>query len=303
MTVVLTGPSRGLGRDTALALADRGCRLVLLGRPSAAYDEVAAEAARRSRGAVHKIDADFASVASVRSAARAVRDLVANGSMPAVNTVIGNAGLQHTNRRQITLDGLESTFGVNVVANHTLVTELLGALAPDAHVIIVGSGTHYGKLPATLLVAAPQWDDPSTLAQPGGADADSSRGGQRAYSTSKLAVNYLVNELQRRHGDVARFNVYDPGLMAGTGLARTAPPWKLWVWNNVMPKLTPVIPGMATTSASAKCLVRFALGDDHRDLRGGYVEIGKRSQASAESNDPAREAALWDACVQLTADH
>lgn len=37
---VVTGASRGIGRATALALAARGCRLALVGRPSKALDEV-----------------------------------------------------------------------------------------------------------------------------------------------------------------------------------------------------------------------------------------------------------------------
>jgi NAD(P)-dependent dehydrogenase (short-subunit alcohol dehydrogenase family) len=139
-----------------------------------------------------------------------------------------------------------------------------------------------------LLVAAPFWDDPRKLAKP--QTTVSTREGQRAYSTSKLAVNYLVNELQRRHLE-HRFNVFDPGLMPATGLARDMSKLKQFAWNNVLPRVVKFVPGMSTTAKSGSSLARLALGIDHGDLRAGYVEIDKLSKASDAS---------FDACEQMS---
>ena len=69
-TVVLTGPTSGLGRETAGSLARMGARLVLVGRDAGRLartrDEILAET---PGAAVATVVADMASLASVRAAA------------------------------------------------------------------------------------------------------------------------------------------------------------------------------------------------------------------------------------------
>ncbi len=324
-TVLVTGPTRGLGREAALHLASLGARLILLGRPSMAFDAVATEA--RALGAnVEQVGADFASLASVRAAietvvhltggddrvgvdggvgggvAGSVLDRSETSSSAAkhggIDAIVANAGLQMADRVQSTVDGFEITFAVNVLANHLLLTGLSERLNDGAHVVIVGSGTHYGKFPATLLVAAPRWSNAATLARAGSEAEANSRSGQSAYATSKLAVNYLVNEFQRRDTRGIRYNVFDPGLMPGTGLARDMPAYKQWVWDNLMPKMT-FVPGTSTPVNSGRFLARLAVGLDHPELRGGYVEIDHVSRASQESFNVDREADLLAVCDEL----
>ena len=90
-------------------------------------------------------------------------------ALRSVDAIVGNAGVQGRDRIQQSENGYELTFAVNVIANHVLVERLVPALSADAHVVIVGSGTHYGTFPTTSLVAAPVWADPATLARPGAA--------------------------------------------------------------------------------------------------------------------------------------
>jgi NAD(P)-dependent dehydrogenase (short-subunit alcohol dehydrogenase family) len=304
-TVLITGPTQGLGRETALGLARRGCRLVLLGRPSTRLDDVVDAAARAGAASVHPVEVDMSSVGAVVRAAAVVGRLVAAGTIGRLDAIVANAGVQMSNRTESSVDGYELTFAVNVVANQALLTALASTLTSTAHIVIVGSGTHYGSFPTTALVAAPVWAEPSVLATPGaalprGRDAASAKAGQCAYSTSKLAVNYLVNELQRRSAPSVRVNVYDPGLMPGTGLARDLSKVKQWAWDNVLPRLVWVIPGAATVKHSASQLVGFVLGDDLVDVRGAYVEIGQLRQPSPASHDLAREEALWQWCDSAT---
>lgn len=299
-TALVTGPTRGLGKEATLHLASLGTRLILLGRPSPAFDAIAAES--RSRGAVvEQVGTDFESLASVRSAIESVKRLVDRSGPLAggIDAVVANAGLQMTDRVHVTVDGLETTFAVNVIANHLLLSGLGDALNPAAHVVIVGSGTHFGQFPATLLVAAPTWTSASVLARPGGADETKARSGQTAYSTSKLAVNYMVNEFQRRDTRGVRYNVFDPGLMPGTGLARDMPAYKQWVWHKVMPKMT-FVPGTSTPANSGRLLARLAVGLDHAGLRAGYVEIDKATKASDASFNVQREADLFAVCDEIT---
>jgi NAD(P)-dependent dehydrogenase (short-subunit alcohol dehydrogenase family) len=297
-TVLVTGPTRGLGRDLTLALAKRKVHLVLLGRDLDALGAVAREAQASGAPSAHIIKVDFASLSQTAEAASQVAALVNAGKIGRINTVIANAGIQLGNRNQQTQDSLELTFGVNVVANQVLLRNVKPCLTDDAHVVIVGSGTHFGDVVTRQLVAAPKWQAPGDLAKSGGDGAEGARAGQCAYSTSKLGVNYLVHELNRQWAAPLRANVYDPGLMPGTGLARDLPKLKQWAWNNIMPVLT-IFPGVATTKHSAEQLAQLALGEAHATARDEYFEIGKLTKASDASFSPTRERELWDCCDSL----
>jgi NAD(P)-dependent dehydrogenase (short-subunit alcohol dehydrogenase family) len=297
--VLVTGPTRGLGKDLALALAKRGCGLVLAGRDETALNQVAELTRKQGSPRVECVPLDLASFAAIRKAVGQLTNRESEGGLGPITAVVANAGIQKTNRSSATVDGLETTFGVNVVGNHLLLMQLEPLLAADAHVVVIGSGTHFGDPLTRRLVAAPVWEDPAFLAEPGRPGSNTAQAGQCAYSTSKLAVNYLVHELNRRWAEPRRANIYDPGLMPGTGLARDYPKFKQWAWNNVMPALT-LLPGVATTARSAERLARLTLGEDHPSARNSYIEIGKLSAASKESDNPTREAALWAFCEQIT---
>lgn len=295
ITVLVTGPTRGLGRALVdVLVGDRGVpgsRLLLAGRSG-----IAEVAAATGAGAV---PLDLADLGSVRAAAASVVGLVARGELPPLGAVVANAGLQVTDRRRHSADGHELTFAVNVLAQHQLLRGLAPALAPGAHVVLLGSGTHWGGRRSMGLVAAPRWEDPLDLARADlGADADRPVAGQRAYATSKLAVVLLAHAWQRRHPGL-RVNVYDPGLMPGTGLARDMSPARQWAWRTVLPALR-VLPGVTTPEASARHLADLALGRTHPDLRGGYVEIGRVTRSSPASHDRAAEDRLWEVAEQLT---
>ena len=292
--VLVTGPTRGLGRALVDVLAAHAPRppLLLAGRAGTA--RLAAATGARA------VALDLEDLGAVAGAARAVAELVRSGSVPPLGAVVANAGLQVTDRRQRSADGHELTFAVNVLAQHQLLRGLLPALAPGAHVVLLGSGTHYGDLRSLGLVAPPRWEDPRDLARADvGEDAGSPAAGQRAYATSKLAVVLLAHAWQRRHPRL-RVNVYDPGLMPGTGLARAMSPARQWAWRHVLPALR-VLPGVTTPRASARHLAALALGETHPALRGGYVDLGRETRSSPASHDRAAEDRLWEVAEELCA--
>ncbi len=300
-SIVVTGPTRGLGRALVplLTAARPGAPLVLLGRPGAALEAVTEEAAR-SAARVVAVPCDLASLQEVRAAAATVRDAVAAGDLPPVAALVSNAGLQTADRRRTTADGHELTFGVNVLAPHALVEGLRPALADGAHVVLLGSGTHHGDR-SMGLVDPPRWEHPRDLARPDGPDGDP-RAGSRAYATSKLAVVYQAHEWDRRYGDASpalRVNVYDPGLMPGTGLARRRSGVERFAWSFLLPALR-VLPRVTTPQRSARALADLVLGRTHAGLRGGYVTLGEVDEPSAASFDPQRERELWQVCTELT---
>jgi NAD(P)-dependent dehydrogenase (short-subunit alcohol dehydrogenase family) len=303
-TVVVTGPTRGLGLEACRALADRaladrapGAHVVLLGRAGPAMDAVVSELRGRVRS-VASVAVDFADFGQIAAAARRVGELVETGACGTIDGLVVNAGIQTVDRLHRTVDGLELTFGVNVVAPFLLMRDLGGHLTPGASVVLVGSGTHTTDR-STKLVAHPRWEDPADLAQPGlGPDPASKVAGQRAYATSKLALNHLCHELDRRSGGRWRCNIHDPGLMPGTGLARDMNVLRRFIWHRVLPYVP--MSGTSTPPRSGVVLAEMALGLQFPELRGGYVHIDSLSRASDESYDEAREARLWEVLEALT---
>lgn len=289
--MLLTGPTGGLGRAVLTELGDpRPAGIALLGRDPVSL----ADAVTQVPGA-QSVPLDLSSLASVRAAAQGVRDLVGAGHPPLTSVVL-NAGVQTTDRRRTSVDGHELTFAVNVLAQHALLAGLEPVLAPGARVVLVGSGTHLGDWHSFGLVPKPRWEDPAVLAaaDPAGGPLDA-EGGARAYSTSKLGVMYLAHAWQRRRSSLY-VNVFDPGMMAGTGLAREQGRAARFAWKHVLPRLT-VLPGTSSPASAAADLVALALGERHPSLRGGYVEGDRLCGSSSESYDVTREDALWDWCT------
>lgn len=298
-TVVVTGPTRGLGLEACRALVERAPRshLVLLGRPGPPMEAVVSELRGRVRSVVD-IPVDFGDLGQVRAAGRRICELVDAGDCGSVDGLVLNAGIQTVDRMHQTVDGLELTFGVNVVAPFLLLQEVRTHLARGSSIVLVGSGTHTTDR-STRLVAHPRWEDPAALARPGNSpDAGSAVAGQRAYATSKLAVNHLCHELDRRSAGRWRCNVHDPGLMPGTGLARDMSALRRFAWHHVLPHLP--VPGTSTPQRSGVVLAEMALGLRFPELRGGYVDIDRVTRASDESYDADREARLWEVLESLT---
>ena len=300
-SVLITGPTRGLGRSLVDELARRGTSaLTLLGRPSDALQAVADQARRAGVPHVAVLPVDLADLRSVHAVGPALRAAVDAGHPPP-DALVLNAGIRTSDRRQVSAQGHELTFAVNVLAQHLLLTVLLPQTAAGGQAVLLGSGTHWGGRHSMYLVPRPSWQDPLLLARGGSPDVPEERSaGARAYATSKLAVVHLAHVWQRRAQSGQRVNVYDPGLMPGTGLARDLRPHEQWVWRTLMPGLR-VLPGVTSPDRSSRHLAGLVLGERHAALRGGYVELGRARRSSPASYDAAREDRLWEVCEELAA--
>ncbi|MFD5825324.1 SDR family NAD(P)-dependent oxidoreductase [Lentzea sp. NPDC060358] len=292
-TVLITGPTRNLGRHAALAMARRpaGQRpdLLLLGRGGADLASVAGEA--RALGAtVREISCDLASLAEVRAAAATARDLVDSGAVRPLRAVVANAGL--VSAGQTSADGYELTFAVNHLAHARLIGDLLPALTAPARIVLIGSNTYHQNFWRKLLGVAPaRWADPAELARASGEDA------MTAYSTAKLAILYYAHELQRHVGDGVNVSVFEPGWMPGTALGRGAP-----AAARAVSRLLGRIPGVSTPQRSGPLLAAQALDDRWAHLRdGAFVVKTKETEVLPVAHDRARERRLWEATAHLVA--
>lgn len=132
-TIVVTGPNRGLGLETCRALAGRSpdSHLVLLGRAGQRTDAVVTELRGRVRS-VTFVAVDFSDLDQIRASGREVDRMVATGACGPIDGLVLNAGIQTVDRLHRTADGLELTFGVNVVAPFLLVRSLAASATAGA---------------------------------------------------------------------------------------------------------------------------------------------------------------------------
>ena len=104
-TILITGATNGIGLETAVALARKGNRLVLLGRDQGRMDAAVDEVKRRSgvAAAPESWLCDFGSQAQIRKLAVHVL-----ARYDRLDVLVNNAGLA-TRRRELTEDGIERT--------------------------------------------------------------------------------------------------------------------------------------------------------------------------------------------------
>jgi NAD(P)-dependent dehydrogenase (short-subunit alcohol dehydrogenase family) len=145
-TVLVTGATSGLGLASAVALAAAGARVLLTARD-----------AERGKAALHRVladggpgaelvELDLADLASVRRAARDVRERTGD----ALHVLMNNAGVMATPRRR-TVDGFELQIGTNHLGPAALTWLLMPALrggaggtGGSARVVTVASLAHRG---------------------------------------------------------------------------------------------------------------------------------------------------------------
>ena len=142
MTILVTGATDGIGKQTALELARRGHHVLVHGRSEARVAATRDELVRQVKDArVDGVTFDLASLAAVRAGAARLLD-----QHERLHLLINNAGV-FAHERRVSADGFELTFAVNHLA-HFLLTELLlprlQASGP-ARVVNVSSQAHQGS--------------------------------------------------------------------------------------------------------------------------------------------------------------
>jgi NAD(P)-dependent dehydrogenase (short-subunit alcohol dehydrogenase family) len=142
-TVLITGSTGGIGKETARQLAELGAAVILVGRDTYRAETAAAEL-RRSSGneGVTAITADMSRLRDVRRLAEE-----AGTRTGGVDVLINNAGATRSHR-ELTEDGIETAFAVNVVAPFCLTHWLMPALTASgaARVINITGGIPRGRI-------------------------------------------------------------------------------------------------------------------------------------------------------------
>ena len=197
-TVLVTGSTSGVGRETALALGRLGATVLVHGRDEAAGNRVVDRLGETAgEGAFRR--ADFADL-------DAVEGLAEWASTHDPDVVVNNAGGLFRDPR-LTDAGVEYTAHVNHLAPFLLTERLRDVLPADGRVVNVASEAHRaGSLDVDRLRDT---DGYSSWA---------------AYCRSKLANVLHARELARRlPDDGPTANALHPGVVPGSGFARHLP--------------------------------------------------------------------------------
>jgi NAD(P)-dependent dehydrogenase (short-subunit alcohol dehydrogenase family) len=299
-SVLITGPTGGLGKSAALTIANRPALqrpdLLLVGRPGRALAEVA-DGARAAGATVYDIGCDLARLDEVRETGRKVRGLLDAGAVRPLRGLVANAGVSSADTRTASVDGYELTFAVNYLAHAQLIGDLLGSFVQPARIVLLGSNTYYQNIFRRMLRVPPaDWRDPLELARPTAADASATfKQSGTAYSNSKLALFYYAHELQRRAPAGINVSVFEPGFMPGTGLGRGQSPGV-----QRLGRVIARIPGVSSPTGSGPALASVVLDDRWAHLRdGAFVVKNAEREVKPFANDPLRETRLWDATAEL----
>ena len=193
---LITGATSGIGKATAMGLANMGASVVMVGRDRGRGEAALAEIKEKSANAsVDLLLADLSSQEEVRRLADEFKE-----AYPRLDVLINNAGVFRS-ERITTADGLEMTFAVNHLAYFLLTNLLLDVLKASApsRIVNVSSGDHRN---GTI-----DFDD---------LQGEKGYKGAKAYSQSKLANVLFTYELARRlEGTGVSANCLHPG--AGSG--------------------------------------------------------------------------------------
>ena len=237
-TYIVTGAARGLGFSIAQHLARQPETSVVL----AVRDLQAGRAAAQAIGSnVTAKDIDLDSTASV------VR-FVESWSTPLAG-LVNNAGLQIVDAtRRIEPEGYEQTFAVNHL-NALRLTLGLWPQLEGARVLFIGSGTHNpNNRTATIFgFRGALFESIKNCSEGLNTSDDIKQLGLDRYATSKFLNMVSTVELARRVKESrTAFYCLDPGLMAGTGLARTAAAAIRFAWDHALPLIATLLPDTST---------------------------------------------------------
>jgi len=275
---IITGPTSGAGRETALRMARRGT-LVLVGRSSGKLDDVKKAIARRGGQAVTVV-CDMSDLASVRRAAAQIIAL----DLP-IAGLLNNAGIQNPSVMK-NAAGWDMTFVTNHLGPFVLTEALVPHLKDGANILFVGSATEDperqpakragfrgGRYISAEASARGEW-------QPGGARQP----GYDAYATSKQC-NIVTALALARENPRLRINAIEPGVMFNTGLHGHMNIFFHILAYYIVPLLAPFIKVLSTPKRAARVFARILL-DTPGKTGVYYDEGGHPMQGSALVRDP-----------------
>lgn len=271
---LVTGANSGIGKATALGLAQMGATVVMVCRDRTKGEDAQSEIkAKSGNEAVDLLLADLSSQQSIR---QLVEDFKQRYSQ--LHVLINNAGVFNLTRRKI-VDGLEMTFAVNQLAPFLLTNLLLDVIkaSAPARIVNVSSAAHeIGYIKLDDLQSKKHYRP------------------MRAYGQSKLALVLFSYELARRlEGTGVTVNCLHPGFVTtniGQGnissFARTVTKFILSFFG-------------VSPEEGARTSIYLASSPDLEGVTGKYFVKSVPKRSVSISYDESLQHQVWEASAKL----
>jgi NAD(P)-dependent dehydrogenase (short-subunit alcohol dehydrogenase family) len=275
---IITGPTSGIGRRTALELSAHGT-VVLVGRDPNRLADVAEEI-RAKGGRAVAVVCDFSDIPDVR---RAAAEIVALG-LP-VAGLLNNAGIMPMGEAR-SAQGWDLAFTTNHLGPFAFTEALVPQLRDGANVVFICSGVEDPERKPAVVAGfrGGRYISAEASARGEWEPDGSSRPGLDAYATSKQCNLATVLAFARETSRL-RFNAVEPGFNPATGLSRDANAALQFVAKYLLSPLAPLIKYWSTPKRAARMITRV-LTDDSGATGVYYDENGKPMRGSAQVLDP-----------------
>jgi NAD(P)-dependent dehydrogenase (short-subunit alcohol dehydrogenase family) len=279
---LITGPTHGVGRATALALAGQGHRLILLCRNRALGQALCAKIRELPGSAEPRLlIADLGDMSQVNAAADALLD-----SGDALHVLINNAGVVNDQRRVVRVNGheQEQMFAVNHLGHFLLTRRLLPRLIETARrdrepsrIVVVSSEAH------ALFCRGIDFED---------IERRRSFATFRVYGETKLANILMVRELARRlDPQLVQVNSLHPGAVNSQLGANNQQRWYTGLVRLLL-RLFFISP-----EKGARTSIHLATGPV--DTQGAYYARNKPRRVKPWGEDDGAARRLWQLSSEL----
>lgn len=230
ITVVITGPTSGLGLGLAKKLHGLGATIIAVGRSATKLAKLSEEVGEGAGASTSTDDnkkrlipivADFKDLDSVSAAADEIKS-----KFKRIDYLVNNAGIHDTTRSSSTPQGYDLVFGVNYLSPFLLTEKLLpnleqSSLQNGARIIQISSSMHF-KTNGSSLVPNIAASLPPSASQPSSSIAH----GIRSYGASKLAQIYHSRALARElHEDKNSVGGSGSGSKSSIQIVNVCPSW------------------------------------------------------------------------------
>ncbi|GAB2789559.1 SDR family oxidoreductase [Rhabdobacter roseus] len=267
---LITGPTSGIGKITAIELAKRNFDLILVARNPQKVAELQRELGNHVQ--TDFVECDLARLSSVREAVAKIKARYSK-----LDVLINNAGLM-MDHLEISPDGVEMTFATNHLGPFLLTTELLDLLkaGDQARIVHVSSEAHrFGTFRIDQLA------QPATFSSWG------------TYGNSKLANILFSNALAER---LQPFGITSNALHPG-GVATNFAGQSTGLVNLTMKLIRPFF---KTPEEGAQMTIYLASSPEVEGVTGKYFSDLKQKKPHKDAQSSFLANKLWALSEELT---
>lgn len=268
---MITGANSGIGKATALGLAEMGAGIVMICR-NKERGEIAQQEIIEKTGNKN-IDLLICDLSSQEQIYKLISEF--KRKYQNLHVLINNAGIV-LSKRELSVDGIEMNFAVNYLAPFLLTNLLIDIIKKSApsRIINVSSGVHK--------MASMDFDDLQ--------GENKKYGAFKNYGVSKLALTLFTYELSRRlEGTGVTVNAVHPGVVR-SNLGRDQP-----AFSRAFQKVFFKSPKKGATTS-----IYLASSPEVKGITGKYFVNKEPKKSSDESYNEEYAKQLWEISTQMT---